>query len=271
MSTERMDLRGKVVVITGAGRGLGAGMAATCAARGARLALVDRDGDPLDAVVAQCGEGSRGWVADVTDAARLAEVASEVEQHFGRVDVLVVNAGVGAGGLFAATDAEAWDRVVEINLWGSIRTVRAFLPAVTSSSGHVLQVASIAALVPAPMMSAYCTSKSGVEAFAHCLRGELLGTGVTVGVGYLGFTDTDMVRTVDADPVLGRMRASMPWPFNVTHALPPAVVRLVAGIEQRKEHVYAQRWIRALPLVRGALPTLTARRAGPVLSTVVQK
>ena len=249
----------QVVVITGAARGLGEGMARTFAARGARVALLDRDEAPLDAVVAACGPDARGWVVDVTDAGALEAAAAEVSAHFGAVDVLVVNAGVGAGGLFAETEAGDWDRVVEINLWGSIRTTRAFLPLVVAARGHILQVASMAAIVPAPMMSAYCTSKSGVEAFAHCLRGELQGQGVTVGVAYLGFTDTDMVRQVDADPVLREMRASMPWPFNVTHRARPAVARLVRGIDDRKAHVYGQRWVRVLAWARAALPTLTAR------------
>jgi len=209
-STDRMDMHGKVVVITGGGRGLGAGMAQTLAARGARLALLDRDASPLDQVVTSCGVEARGWTVDVTDAEGLAKVAAEVQEHFGGVDVLVVNAGVGAGGRFVETPADAWDQVVEINLWGSIRTTRAFLPLVIARQGHILQIASVAAFAPAPMMSAYCTSKAGVESFAHCLRGELLDEGVTVGVGYLGFTDTDMVRAVDADPVLGTMRAAMP-------------------------------------------------------------
>lgn len=259
-SPERSDMRGKVVVITGAARGLGEGMAVGLAAKGARVALLDRDAEPLALAVQRCGEQARGWTVDVTDADRLAHVSAEVAEHFGAVDVLVVNAGVGTGGLFAETDAAAWDRTIEINLWGSVRTTRAFLPQVIASRGHVLQVASVAALAPAPMMSSYCASKSGVEAFAHCLRGELAVHGVTVGVAYLAFTDTDMVRQADADPVLGPMRAAMPWPFRATHPAAPAIARLVRGIEERQAHVYGQRWIRVLPWVRGGLPTLTALR-----------
>jgi len=268
MSADRMDLQDKVVVITGGGRGLGAGMAQSMAARGARLALLDRDASPLDQVVEACGAQARGWTVDVTDEAALVRVAGEVQAHFGGVDVLVVNAGVGAGGRFADTPSDTWDRVVEINLWGSIRSTRAFLDQIVARRGHVLQIASVAAFAPAPMMSAYCTSKSGVEAFAHCLRGELHAEGVTVGVGYLGFTETDMLRAVDADPVLGKMRAAMPWPFSHTHPLAPAVARLVRGIEDRAPHVYGQRWIRVLPALRGALPGLTARGAGRALSAV---
>lgn len=250
----------KVVVITGAARGLGEGMARTLSARGAQVALLDRDQEALDVAVAAC-PGSRGWVVDVTDATALSRVAEQVVERFGGVDVLVVNAGIGGGGVFRFDDPVAFERVIEINLLGSIRTTRAFLPHVIERKGYVLQIASLAAFVPAPMMGAYCASKSGVEAFAHCLRGEVRHHGVDVGVAYLGFTDTDMVRTVDRDPLLGQMRAATPWPFGSTTAVGPAVQRLVKGIDGRKAHVYSPGWLRVMPPLRGWLPGMVSRRA----------
>jgi NAD(P)-dependent dehydrogenase (short-subunit alcohol dehydrogenase family) len=250
----------QVIVITGAARGLGEGMARVLSARGAQLALLDRDPEPLAAVVKAC-PGSRGWAVDVTNGAALAKVADEVAEHFGGVDVLVVNAGVGGGGVFRYDDPDVFERVIEVNLMGSTRTTRAFLPHVIARRGYILQIASLAAFVPAPMMTAYCASKSGVEAFAHCLRTEVRHHGVDVGVAYLGFTDTDMVREVDLDPVLAGMRRAMPWPFGTTRPPGPAVARLVAGIEGRKAHVYAPGWLRVMPLVRGLLPGLVVRGA----------
>ena len=254
-----MTSNSQVVVITGAGRGLGAGMARQLSAKGYQVALLDRDPEPLARTAAACGPGARGWTADVTDPLALARVADEVVAHFGRVDVVVANAGIGGGGLFVETDADVFEKMIEVNLMGSVRTARAFLPQLLASRGHFLQIASLAAFTPAPLMSAYCASKSGVEAFAHCLRGEVAHLGVTVGVAYLAFTDTDMVREADADPALKQLRASLPWPFCTTAPVEPAVTRLVKGIESRTAHVYAQRWLRVMPLVRGALPGFTAR------------
>ena len=134
----------------------------------------------------------------------------------------------------------------------------------------MLQVASLAALVPAPMMSAYCASKSGVEAFAHALRGEVRHHGVDVGVAYLSWTDTDMVRGVDRQAGLGEMRAGLPWIFGRTYPLAPAVVRLADGLAARKPHVYGQAWLRLVPLVRGALPGIIARGA-PRMAEVEQQ
>jgi len=248
-------MKQQVVVITGAARGLGEGMARQLAAKGARLALLDRDTAHVEKVAADLPD-ARAWTVDVTDAAGLARVAEEVLAHFGRVDVLVANAGIGKGGPFLLEDVEEFDRVLDINLTGSIRTARAFLPALVASRGYYLQIASLAALAPAPFMSAYCASKAGVEAFAHCLRGELKHHKVKVGVGYLAFTDTDMVREADEDPALRSLRSLLPPPVGSTYPVAPAIERLVAGIEGRKAHVYAQRWLRVMPYLRGGLPSL---------------
>jgi NAD(P)-dependent dehydrogenase (short-subunit alcohol dehydrogenase family) len=247
----------QVVVITGAGRGLGEGMARQLAAKGARLALLDRDTELVEKVAADLPD-ARAWTLDVTDAAAAKAVAAEVLAHFGRVDVLVNNAGIGKGGPLLLQDEDEYEAVLEINLMGSTRVARAFLPALVESRGYLLQIASLAAIAHAPFMSAYCASKAGVEAFAHCLRGELRHHKVKVGVGYLAFTDTDMVREADNDPAMATLRSSLPAPFGSTYPVEPAITRLVAGIEGRKAHVYAQRWLRVLPYFRGGMPASLA-------------
>lgn len=257
-------LAGQVVVVTGAARGLGAELAVQLTARGARVALLGLEPAELAAVSARCA-GSAHWEVDVTDGAAMSTVAGQVAAAFGRVDALVVNAGIAAGGTLLGADPTSYDRVVEVNLLGSIRTVRAFLPYLVSSRGYLLQVASLAALVPVPLMSAYCASKSGVEAFAHALRAEVVQHGVDVGVAYLSWTDTDMVRGADATPGLGELRSRLPWLFGRTYPLGSAATALVAGIEARAAHVYAQPWLRLLPAARGAMPTVMARaQAGQV-------
>ena len=167
---------------------------------------------------------------------------------------VVANAGVAAGGPFTDSDPDvlAARHRGQPDRW--FVTARAFLPALVESRGYFLQIASLAAITPAPMMSAYCASKSGVEAFAHSLRAEVGHKGVRVGVGYLSWTDTDMVRGADEDEVMRDLRARLPWPTNRTYPLEPAVDRIVAGIERRSPHVYAQWWLRGMQAVRGYLP-----------------
>ncbi|WNI15881.1 SDR family oxidoreductase [Actinacidiphila sp. ITFR-21] len=272
MSGSSVD--GQVVVVTGAARGVGALLARTLAARGARLVLVGLEPDELQNVTESLGGDAAFWTADVTDRATMARVAEEVVARFGRIDVVVANAGVATGGPFLDSDPDAFDRVIHVNLLGSIATARAFLPALVASRGYLLQIASLAAITPAPMMAAYCASKSGVEAFAHSLRAEVGYQGVAVGVGYLSWTDTDMVRGADEDEVLREMRAKLPWPANRTYPLEPAVERIAAGIVRRSPHVYGQWWLRGMQPVRGFLPSVIGgvlgrremRRAQPALA-----
>ncbi|NJP46193.1 SDR family oxidoreductase [Actinacidiphila epipremni] len=270
----RSSVHGKVVVVTGAARGVGELLARKLAARGARLALVGLEPAELDRVRQSLPGDAACWTADVTDRAAMAGVAGEVLAHFGRIDIVVANAGVATGGPFLDADPDAFDRVIHVNLLGSIATARAFLPALIASRGYLLQIASLAAITPAPMMAAYCASKSGVEAFAHCLRAEVGNQGVAVGVGYLSWTDTDMVRGADEDDALRELRGRLPWPANRTYPLEPAVERLVAGIGRRAPHVYAQWWLRGMQSVRGYLPAVIGgplgrremRRAAPALA-----
>ncbi|PYC80887.1 short-chain dehydrogenase [Streptomyces tateyamensis] len=251
-------LHSQVVVVTGAARGLGALMARKLAERGARVALVGLEPEQLKEAAALCGPDASWWEADVTDLTELSAVAQGIKEKYGRIDTVVANAGIAVGGPMLDSDPVAFNRVIEVNLIGSVTTARAFLPALTDSRGYLLQIASLAAITPAPLMSAYCASKAGVEAFAHSLRAEVAYQGVKVGVGYLSWTDTDMVRGADQDEVLREMRSKLPWPANRTYPIGPAVDRLVAGLARRSAHVYAQAWLRGMQPVRWALPSLIA-------------
>ncbi|WP_030377411.1 MULTISPECIES: SDR family oxidoreductase [unclassified Streptomyces] len=271
----RTKLEGRVAVITGAARGVGELLARKLSARGMKVALVGLEPEALKEVAERLHTEGAHWHADVTDHEAMTRVAAEVRERFGRVDVVVANAGVALGGPFAVSDPDSWRRVIEVNLIGSTVTARAFLPALRERRGYLLQIASLAALTPAPMMSAYCASKSGVEAYAHALRAEVAHEGVGVGVAYLSWTDTDMVRGADQDDVMRELRQRLPWPSNKTYPLGPAVDRLVAGIERRAPHVYGQWWLRGMQGVRGYLPGLIAtvgqremRRFAPRLERV---
>lgn len=271
----RVRLEGQVAVVTGAARGVGEQLARKLSARGVKVALVGLEPDVLKQVSERLHSDSAHWYADVTDHEAMSQVAREVKERFGKVDIVVANAGVAGGGPFVDSDPDAWRRVIEVNLIGSAVTARAFLPLLMESRGYLLQIASLAAITPAPMMTAYCASKSGVEAFAHSLRAEVGHKGVRVGVGYLSWTDTDMVRGADQDDVMRELRQRLPWPANKTYPLGPAVDRIVAGIERRAGHVYGQGWLRGTQGVRGYLPGLIGtvgvremRRFGDRLSQV---
>ena len=255
------DLAGQVVVVTGAARGIGASVARRLAARDAQVALLGLEPGELARVSACCGPCSRWWEVDVTDERALADAAAAVRGACDRIDVVVANAGIAVGGPFLHSDPGAFARVIEVNLLGSVATARAFLPALLESRGYLLQVASLAALTPAPMMAAYCASKAGVEAFAHAVRAEVAHHGVRVGVAYLSWTDTDMVRGADENAALRLMRAGLPFPAGHTSRVGPVAAALVDGIARRAPRVYGQRWLPPVQLIRGVAPMIAARLA----------
>jgi short-subunit dehydrogenase len=169
---------------------------------------------------------------------------------------VVANAGVAHGGPFATSDPAEWHRVVEVNLTGSAHTARAFLPDLLDTAGYHLQIASLASLGAAPMMSAYCASKAGAEAFAHSLRAEVAHHGVAVGIAYLNWIDTDMIRDADRYPVL---RAHMPSPARRTLPADDVAARVVRAVERRRTAVYVPGWLRLVQLGRASLPPAVLR------------
>ena len=261
-------LSGRTVVVTGAARGLGAAMACAMAGRGARVALLGHEKALLQAVAAALPGPALAVEADVTDPDALAAAAHTVRTRLGRPSAVVANAGIAEGGPFLASTANAWSRVVEVNLIGSAHTARAFLPDLLDTAGYFLQVTSLAAIGAAPLMSAYCASKAGAEAFAHSLRAEVAHRGVGVGIAYLNWTDTDMIRDADRYAVLRELRTAMPGPASRVHPVETVAARLVRGLERRRTAVYAPAWLRLTQPVRAALPPVVlrvARRALPRL------
>ncbi|MFE0456625.1 short-chain dehydrogenase/reductase [Streptomyces sp. NPDC058914] len=257
--TRTSVLRGRTAVVTGAARGLGAALGRALVLRGARVALLGLEGDELARVAASLPDGAAVHrVVDVTDEAGLADAAAWTERRLGTPSVVVANAGVAEAGPFGRCDPRVWRRIVEVNLVGSANTARAFLPGLLATRGYHLQIASSAALAPAPLLSAYCASKSGVEAFAHVLRTEVGPRGVGVGVAYLSWAETGMTEDADRHHALRRIKAGMPWPGSKLYPVDPVAARLADGIERRAAHVYGQPWLRAVRVLRPLLPGAVA-------------
>ncbi|GAA3360146.1 SDR family oxidoreductase [Streptomyces antimycoticus] len=252
-------LRGRVAVVTGAARGVGAAVAAALSEAGARVALLGREEERLREAAAGLPAPTLCVEADVTDQAALDAAAREVEARLGPADVVVANAGIAVSGPFRTTAADLWQRVVDVNLTGAANTARAFLPHLTRTRGYFLQVASTASFGSAPMMSAYCASKAGAESFAQALRCELEPDGIAVGVAYLHWTGTDMIGGIDDNPVLRALRAHQPR-FARRVQTPARVADLLtAGIARRAPRVHAPPWLRWCQPLRPVFPALVAR------------
>jgi NAD(P)-dependent dehydrogenase (short-subunit alcohol dehydrogenase family) len=251
-------LDGKTVFITGAARGIGAETARQLRAKGARLALAGLEPELLEQRAAELGGDTAWFEADVTDHEGVQAAVAGAVERFGGIDVVVANAGVATGGPVGHIDPDDFERLIDVNLLGVWRTVRAALPHVKQRRGYVLPIASLAAALHAPMMSPYCMSKAGVEAFADCLRTELRPSGTAVGCAYFSFIDTDMVRrgfeSASGQRAKERLRGPLkPPPVSVAGA---AVVR---GIEKRARHVYAPRWVLPALYLRTLLQPLSER------------
>lgn len=186
-----------VVLITGASQGIGAAIAKVFAReiRGVKLALVARQEKNLRTVARACVKAGCGaaeiFVCDVSDETSVESMATAVRQRFGRVDVLINNAGKWAGAPFAETSAAVFDELVAVNLRSAFLVSRAFLPGLLEQgSGDVFFMSSIAGLGAHPNSAAYCAAKFGVTGLAKVLRAETKQTGIRVCCVHPGATWT---------------------------------------------------------------------------------
>lgn len=166
----------KVILITGASSGIGAGIARELGKAGAKLMLGARRTDRLAALAREINfEGGDAAISrlDVTDRADMAAFAEAARQTWGRVDVIVNNAGVMPLSPMAAMKVEEWERMVDVNIKGVLHGIAAVLPEMTArGSGHIVNIASIGALSVVPTASVYCASKYAVRAISDGLRQE---------------------------------------------------------------------------------------------------
>jgi NAD(P)-dependent dehydrogenase (short-subunit alcohol dehydrogenase family) len=246
-------LDGKVVLVTGGARGIGAGGAAELARRGATVVLADVDEKALIDTEASIPRAT-SVVLDVTDyAACERAVATTLERH-GRLDLVWANAGIGMGGPVELAEPEAWTRVIEVNLVGAYNIVRAALPSVIAARGYVAITASVATFAHPPGMSAYAASKAGVEAFANSLRIEVAHQGVDVGTLHPTWIATDMVHDGDTESAaFQRLRKAMVPPFSRTYPVDAIVGPIADAFETRKDRICLPAWVRVAHVFRAAL------------------
>lgn len=245
------QISGKVVLITGPARGIGAETARQLAARGARLSLVGLEPGLLAALAAELGEGHVWFECDVTDQAALDRAVAGTVEALGGIDVVVANAGVASNGTVAVGPVESLVRTIEVNLTGVVRTVSATLPHVTERRGYYLLVSSAAALAPFPGISTYAAAKSGVEQFGNVLRLEVAHKGVGVGVAHPSWVDTDLVRDAQSDLAGFReMLGKLPGPFGRVTPLRDCAAAFVGAIGRRRRRVYVPRTLAAAAAVR---------------------
>jgi NAD(P)-dependent dehydrogenase (short-subunit alcohol dehydrogenase family) len=248
-----MDLRGKVVFITGGARGIGAAVGVESARRGASVALAGLEPEVLAETAARIGPDAIDVECDVTDLDSVEGAVASTVERFGGIDVVLANAGIGTFGTAEKGDPEAWLRTIDVNLNGAYRTIHATLPHVLDRHGYIGVVCSIASFAPLAGMSSYSASKAAAESLVRAVRQEVGFRGVDVGAIHPSWIDTDLVRESERDmPSFREGREKLPWPLKATTSVEDCATAIVDGFEQRKARVFVPKaavltyWLRTL-------------------------
>ena len=212
------SLAGQVAVITGAGRGIGAAIAAQLAALGAMAVLCGRTRDPLEstaAAISKAGGQAKTLPCDVTDLHSVEAAAAHVDQTLHRIDILVNNAGVGGfGGPLHQLAPESWEQVLNTNLRGVYYAIRAFAPMmIRARAGHIVNISSLAGKNALPNGAAYAASKWGLNGLTYSVAEELRVHNIRVSVVCPGSVDTEL------SPHAGKDKAKMLQPTDVAHVV----------------------------------------------------
>ena len=200
------SLNGKVIIVTGASRGIGAAASAALAKAGATVVMTARDGKLTEDVARSIGGSASARACDVSDYAAVEALVAETKSRFGRLDALINNAGViDPIASIADSDPKAWARNIDINLNGAYYAIRAVLPGmIAAGGGTIVNVSSGAAIRPLQGWSAYCSGKAGLHMLTRAIALETAAKGIRVFGFQPGTTDTDMqvlIRASGINPV----------------------------------------------------------------------
>lgn len=250
----RYHLAGRTVAITGGAGGFARALAPALRERGANVALLDLDIEHAQDAASALGPASvaRGWRVDVRRLDELEHALQEVADHFGRLDVIIANAGLGdVGTPLAIDDPHHWDRMVDINLNGVYRSFRAAYPHIAKAQGYMLATSSMAAFVHNPLQGAYTASKAGVWALCDTWRLEGRHAGVAVGSLHPTFFRTPMFDAIHVNPAINRLwngNSSRLWKIADIDVV---VSNAVRGIENRAARIVAPRSLALAALAPG--------------------
>jgi 2-hydroxycyclohexanecarboxyl-CoA dehydrogenase len=208
-------LEGKIAIVTGAGQGIGRGIAEKLAAEGATVAVTDMNETTAKETADAIGGDAVGIRADVTSRESVEAMVAQVQRQFGRIDVLVNNAGWDKAGPFVDSDPADWDRVIAINLYGVLHTCKAVLPIMAKQGfGSVVNLASDAGRVGSSGEAVYSAAKGGVIAFTKAIAREMARHQVNANAVCPGPTDTALFASMGGDNPKLREALTKAIPFR---------------------------------------------------------
>jgi len=247
----------KVIAITGASAGIGRATALALAQRGSSLALCARRGDVLDAVgeeVRRLGGQVLVVAADVSHEADMDRFVARTVEHFGRLDVMICNAGFGIYGTIDQIAAADMRRLIDVNYMGTYHAARAALPVFRrQAAGHVVIISSIVGKRGVPYVGAYAATKFAQVGLAECLRAELVGTDIHVTVVYPISTETEFFQVMTRESGHATRAAG---PRQSAERVADAIAR---AIERPTPEVYPYRLAKWLAIVNAVAPGLSDR------------
>jgi NAD(P)-dependent dehydrogenase (short-subunit alcohol dehydrogenase family) len=223
--------------------------------RGASVAVLDLDPQQAADAAERIGARTIGIGADVTDQGAMMAAVAEVVEKFGGLDCVVANAGIAQKQISTvySMSGEEWERVLEVDLLGVFRTVRAAMPQIVERRGQIGLVSSVYAFANGVGNSPYAAAKPGVEALGRALRVELAHHGASATVAYFGWVDTTLVQDAFAQPDVQTLNQGTP--AFLTKRIQPdeAAAAFVRGIEERAPRVFAPKWWRYVSALRGII------------------
>ena len=214
-------LSGKVAAVTGAASGIGLECSRILLSEGARVVLLDRDGDALRSAHADLGSNAIPLTVDVTDPAGVGAMMGQILDRTGHLDIFHANAGTYVGGEILGGDPDAWDRMLNLNVNAVFRTVHAVLPhMVERKTGDIIVTSSIAGLVPVVWEPIYTASKHAVQAFVHTVRRQVAKHGLRVGAVAPGPVVTALIKDWPKDKLDAELAAGgLMQPTEVAEAV----------------------------------------------------